>query len=98
TSDPSSMVRSVALVGLGELLPFVTDRRLRKRAVDLLLAVLADASAFPELRSSAYEGILAAIDILPGDRPAPGKIQSFPDELDPQHLARFLEQYQGTGN
>lgn len=95
-NDPSSIVRSVAIVGLGELLallPPVTDLSQRNLAVNLLLSILANQSEYSEIRSSAYEGILAAIGIHPRDRPSPGRLVRFPEDIAPHHLSAFLDRF-----
>ena len=58
-----------------------------------LLDVLADLSAFPELRRSAYEGLLAAMDVLPLDRPPVGRLLDLSREIDPEMVSEFKQRY-----
>lgn len=92
-ADPDSMVRSICLVGAGELLPLVTDEVLRARFAQLIDRVVNDESACPEDRSAAYEAMLAAQDVLPADRPTASKIIQIPEDTDESVLAGFRSTY-----
>lgn len=91
--DTDTMVRSIALCGLGEILPYVTDAQMRAEMAHVLHETLHDANQFGELRESAYEGILAAIDVLPTERPPATKRLKFPEDIDPESIAKFSKQY-----
>lgn len=67
-NDPSAMVRGVALSGLGEVFGRIGDRAIRRRIVELLVRVVTGAGFASAMRAEAYNGVLAANDVLPLDR------------------------------
>lgn len=91
--DPSMMVRSMALCGLGEILFDVNNPRLRKDMASLLLETFNNKDEEQSLREAAYEGILAAMDVLPLDRPSLAARLEFPRDADQQIIFKFTEQY-----
>lgn len=93
TKDNDTNVRSIALVGLGELLPFIDEEDLRRLVSSILLSVLMDELTYAELRSSAYEGILAAMDVLPSERPSPSRLLNMSRDIDRSLVESFKNQY-----
>jgi hypothetical protein len=63
-----TLVRGVALVGAGELLPLIENRLLQQQLASKLLKVMEAEDEFPEMRGSAYLGVEAAVGIPPTDR------------------------------
>lgn len=92
-NDEDTNVQSVALVGLGELLPFLDDNNRATEASKILLATFIDESKYLELRCSAYEGILAAMDVLPLDRPPATKMLDLSHDVDHALVERFKQRY-----
>lgn len=96
--EPDEIVKSVALVGLGELLPSVDDHDFQNGAAAVLLRVFNDQSEYPEVRCSAYEGILAAIGISPLERPPAGKLLDLVKEVDWKMIEKFVTRFDTKGN
>jgi HEAT repeat protein len=92
-SERDEMVRSVALVGLGELLPSMDGHHYRRRAAADLLEVFNDPSEYPEVRCSAYEGILAAMGTSPLERPPAGKLLNLVEDVDRRIVEEFASRY-----
>jgi hypothetical protein len=91
--ESDEMVRSIALVGLGELLVF-ENRPLQKRQyARLLLDTLLDENQYPPFRSAAYEGILAAMDVSPADRFPATKLPDFSKDISLTILEAFKNRY-----
>ncbi len=67
-AETDTMVRGIALMGAGELLPIIEDQDLRQRLASRLLQTLDAVDELPELRDSAYLGIEAAIGLAPAER------------------------------
>ena len=86
------MVRGIALMGAGELLPIIEDQDLRQRLASKLLQTLDGDSEFPEMRDSAYLGIEAAVGLAPSERSPAGRA------LDPRTDFRkaVLEEFRRT--
>ena len=66
--ESDTLVRGIALMGAGELLPLLEDQELRQGLATKLLQVLDAEDEFPEMRGSAYLGIEAAVGLPPADR------------------------------
>ncbi len=88
-SDPDTLVRAIALCGIGEILHKVTNFQLRAQMATTLLQSLNDASELPEFRGAAYEGILAAMDVLPLDRPSASRLFDPDKDLDEEIVQDF---------
>jgi hypothetical protein len=71
--ESDTMVRGIALMGAGELLPIIEDQDLRQRLASKLLQTLDGDSEFPEMRDSAYLGIEAAVGLAPTERSPAGR-------------------------
>jgi hypothetical protein len=93
SSDESTMVRAIALCGLGEVLPIISDKALRQKIASLLLSTFQNQELFPELRNAAYDGILAAMDVLPLDRPPAGKLLNIETDVDHRTVEDFKNLY-----
>ena len=91
--EQDEIVRSVALVGLGELLPSMEDRDSQRRGASDLLTVFRNDSEYPEVRSAAYEGILAAVGIPPFDRPPAGKLLDLVEGIDWRIVEEFVSRF-----
>ncbi len=91
-SDPDSMVRAIALCGVGEMLPKAPDEATSRRMATLLISTLENDDLFEEYRTSAYRGILAAMDVMPLDRPPAHKPLGLA-KIDKNMVERFKTQY-----
>lgn len=101
SEDEDTMVRAIALHGVGEMLPIIRDQSLRRKMASLLITTLDDAKLFNELRAAAYEGILAAMDVLPLDRPPATKPLNLERDVESTLVQQFkncyLEGQEGAG-
>lgn len=88
-TDSSELVKNVCLVGSGELLPLVDDSSIRVRLASILDDAFTDETVDPERRTAAYEGMLAALDVLPVDRPDATKVLEIPEDTDPEIVKDF---------
>jgi hypothetical protein len=93
--DPDSMVRNISLSGLGELLPYVKDLSLKRSMAQFLLEVLNKSDDKVD-QAAAYNGILAAMDVLPADRPSPKALFEGKQPFDPKLVARFADAYDAS--
>jgi hypothetical protein len=93
SSDPDSMVRSMALCSLGEILPLLVDPHIREDASRILIDTLENEREFPELRASAYEAILAANGVPPQKRPPATRIIDLSQEVDQAELSKYRNRY-----
>jgi hypothetical protein len=94
-NETDTVVRSVCLVGVGELLPLVEDCKLRTKGAELLLKILSDESEFPEIRADAYEGILAALGVFPEDRPSVRDFSAYKKPGAERKIQEFESRYLG---
>jgi|YelNatPaOPRAMG01_1025707.scaffolds.fasta_scaffold223902_2 HEAT repeat protein len=90
--EDTGVVRAIAITGIGETLPKVKDPHMRRKMAELLMSTFENSSLYEELRAAAYEGILAAVDVLPLDRPPANKPLDF-SKIDKKKLEEFREQY-----
>lgn len=91
-TDPAANVREIALVGMGEILPFVADPLLWRTLGGELWTAFHDNP--DDMRLAAYDGILAALDVLPLDRPDPS-LSADQVDYDAVALRRFSREYLG---
>lgn len=96
--ERDEVVRSVALVGLGELLLSTDDHEFKRRAAAEILSVFNDQSEYPEVRCSAYEGILAAMGTSPSERPPAGRLLDLTEEVDWSVIEEFVERFDIKGD
>ncbi|AGY60032.1 hypothetical protein [Gloeobacter kilaueensis] len=87
-NDPDMMVRGIALVGLGEVLPDVIEPDLRYEMAKTLYETVMNAEEEPHMRMNAYFGILSAMDILPLDRPPASRVLPF-EKMDHATINNF---------
>lgn len=93
TRDPDVLVRVVALCGVGEILRSVSDKSLQQRMAGTLIRAFEDDSELLEIRGAAYEGILAALDIPPEERPAADALINLETDVDWNRVEIFRGEF-----
>lgn len=92
-NDPDEIVRTICLVGIGEIITIIKNDDIVEEAAGQLLRVFYDENEYPEVRCAAYEGILAAMDILPLDRPPVDKLLDLNRDTDYQLVEGFRRRF-----
>ncbi len=94
-NDSDEMVKGAAIAGLGEILPIITNRFQRKEIAKLLINLFESESddQYIDYREDAYEGILAAMNISPLERPPANKSLDFDTDVDINIIMAFKQQY-----
>ena len=92
-TEPDEMVRNIALVGLGEVLPDVKDNSLANAIAHYLIKVFQNEEEDILARGAAYDGILAALDVLPTSRPPANRPLDLIKDVDNEKIADFKKRY-----
>jgi len=87
--DQSSMVRAVALCGIGEVLPYIKSRGESGQLAALLLETFLQEKELPEVRAAAYEGMLAAQQVPPLERPPASRQLDMDRDVDSRIVNAF---------
>jgi len=94
--DDDSIVKCAALAGLGEIAPTVGKPEVRAQIGHRLLEVLESDGELVEVRGAAYEGILAAIEVPPLQRPPANKLTDMDTDVDGDAVEIFRKRYAGA--
>ena len=95
--DPDEVVKGAAISGLGEVLPSVIDKSLSKDIASFLVKMYenGDNEEYIDYREDAYEGILAAMNISPLERPPANRPLDADLDVDTNMLIAFKRRYLG---
>ena len=95
-ADEDSIVKCAALAGLGEIAPSVEDPGERTQIGRRLLEVLEDGEELREVRGAAYEGVLAALEVPPLERPPASRLMDIERDVDGEAVEASRKRYLGT--
>ena len=93
-NEHDELVRVVALVGLGEILPLMENLEIQNSIASYLYKVFSDESLYPELRGAAYEGMLAAICVPVQDRPPANRLIAIAGDVDEELVDKFCGRFE----
>lgn len=94
-NDSDEMVKGAAISGLGEILPIIADKSISKNIASLLVNYFENEpdDQYIDYREDAYEGILAAMNISPLERPPANKALNFNTDIDTNLIKAFRKKY-----